>query len=131
MIADQGGIIIRIRYTKPGAYVINDQNGNLIKYNEWDKNIKAPALIRGETSECGENRYVGVVNIFEFYIKKGCTLYVNPIDSIQAAVRLNWTLDGFYAQGGTTKFVDRLAASLGIHASNIKIVSVYEGSVVV
>jgi hypothetical protein len=40
-------------------------------------------------------------------------------------------MEGFFAAGGTTKFVDRLAASLGIHASNIKIVSVYEGSVVV
>lgn len=37
----------------------------------------------------------------------------------------------FYADGGTTKFVDRLAASLGIHASTIKIVSVYQGSVIV
>ena len=83
LIADQGGMIIRIRYTKPGAYVINDQNGNLIKHNEWDKNIKGPALIKGDTtSDCGENRYVGVVNIFEFYLKKDCTLYVNPIDSI-------------------------------------------------
>ena len=56
---------------------------------------------------------------------------MEPIDSIQASVRLNWTMEGFFAAGGTTKFVDRLAASLGIHASNIKIVSVYEGSVVV
>jgi hypothetical protein len=68
---------------------------------------------------------VGVVNIFEFFLKPGCTLFVEPIDSIQAAVRLSWTMDAFYAAGGTTKFVDRLAASLGIHASNIKIVSVY------
>jgi hypothetical protein len=40
-------------------------------------------------------------------------------------------MEGFFAKGGTTYFVDRLAASLGIHASNIKIVSVYQGSVVV
>lgn len=40
-------------------------------------------------------------------------------------------MNEFYADGGTTKFVDRLAASLGIHASTIKIVSVYQGSVVV
>jgi len=44
---------------------------------------------------------------------------------------MDWTLDAFFAAGGTTKFVDRLAASLGIHASNIKIVSVYQGSVIV
>ncbi len=126
---------IRIRYTKPGAYVIKDTNGKLIKHNEWDNNLKQPGLIKGEKTPggavCGENRYMGVVNILEFYIKAGCELRVEPIDSIYASVRMNWTLDGFYAQGGTTQFVDRLAASLGIHASNIKIVSVYTGSVVV
>ena len=40
-------------------------------------------------------------------------------------------MDEFFADGGTTTFADRLAASLGIHASQIKVVSVYEGSVVV
>ena len=36
----------------------------------------------------------------------------------------------FFSNGGTTKFVDRVAGSLGIHASTIKVVSVYDGSVV-
>ena len=44
---------------------------------------------------------------------------------------MQWTMDAFFADGGTTTFADRLAASLGIHASQIKVVSVYEGSVVV
>lgn len=35
------------------------------------------------------------------------------------------------SNGGTTKFIDRVAGSLGIHASTIKVVSVYEGSLVV
>ena len=37
----------------------------------------------------------------------------------------------FFSNGGTTSFMDRVAGSLGIHASTIKIVSVYEGSLVV
>jgi hypothetical protein len=37
----------------------------------------------------------------------------------------------FFKDGGTTKFVDRIAASLGIKAANVKVVSVYQGSVVV
>jgi len=45
-------------------------------------------------------------------------------------LRLEWTLGEFYSSGGTTKFVDRLAASLGIPAYSIKIVSVYQGSVI-
>ena len=44
---------------------------------------------------------------------------------------MEWTEAEFFANGGTTTFIDRVAASLGIHASTIKIVSVYEGSLVV
>lgn len=40
-------------------------------------------------------------------------------------------MDAFFSNGGTTSFMDRIAGSLGIHASTIKIVSVYEGSLVV
>lgn len=46
-------------------------------------------------------------------------------------VRMEWTLAEFYSDGGTTRFVDRLAASLGIDSYRIKTVAVYEGSVVV
>jgi hypothetical protein len=41
---------------------------------------------------------------------------------------MEWTEEEFFANGGTTAFIDRLSASLGIHASTIKVVSVYEGS---
>ena len=40
-------------------------------------------------------------------------------------------MKSFYDAGGTTTFVDRLASVLGIHASEIKVVSVYEGSLIV
>lgn len=46
-------------------------------------------------------------------------------------VRMEWTQKEFFSNGGTTAFVDRVAGSLGIHASTIKVVSVYEGSLVV
>lgn len=43
---------------------------------------------------------------------------------------MNWTMAEFFSDGGTTRFVDRLASSLGIPSYRIKVVSVYEGSVV-
>lgn len=46
-------------------------------------------------------------------------------------VRMEQSLDKFFNEGGTTKFVDRLTSSLGIDPSTVKIVSVYEGSLVV
>lgn len=40
-------------------------------------------------------------------------------------------MNEFFSNGGTTQFIDRVSGSLGIHASTIKVVSVYEGSLVV
>jgi len=72
---------------------------------------------------------VGVDNILQFAITYGCTLTVTPLNAILVRVRLDWTLAEFYADGGANKFVDRLASSLDIHPSTIKVVSVYYGSV--
>lgn len=58
-------------------------------------------------------------------------MQIQPRNAIQTLVRMEWTLEAFFAEGGTTKFVDRLAGALGIHASTMKVVSVFEGSVVV
>lgn len=89
-------------------------------------------MIKGDRGGyCGENRYLGVVNVLEFYLSRNCNITIEPIDSIQTSVRLNWTLSEFFKDGGTTKFVDRVAASLGIKPANIKVVSVYQGSVFV
>jgi len=53
------------------------------------------------------------------------------VDSISTSIRLQWTVSEFYASGGSTTFCDRMAASLGIQAADIKVVSVYQGSVIV
>jgi len=84
-----------------------------------------------KTKGCGENRFVGIENYLEFYITPGCDIIIEPRDAIMTKVRMEWTMAEFFADGGTTRFVDRLAASLGISASRIKTVAVYEGSVVV
>jgi len=60
-----------------------------------------------------------------------CLIEVKPVDAIMSNVRMQWTMDEFYAAGGVTSFVDRVAGSLGIHASQMKVVAVYTGSVVV
>lgn len=84
-----------------------------------------------KTKGCGENRFVGVENFLDFWLEPGCDLIIEPKDSIMAKVRMDWTLAEFYSEGGTTRFVDRLAASLGISAHRVKVVAIYEGSTVV
>lgn len=97
--------------------------------NQWDETERMYGSIKQDF--CGENRYIGVKNILEFYLTEGCTLEIRPRDAIQTMVRLEWTMNEFFAGGGTTKFIDRVAGSLGIHASTIKVVSVYDGSLVI
>ncbi len=100
-----------------------------MKENEWETSIGAPAEI-SRYPKCGEWRFIGVENILEFYIAtKDCEIHVVPKDSIRSRIRMSWTLAEFYADGGTTRFVDRLAASLGIDSSSIQVTAVYEGSV--
>lgn len=60
-----------------------------------------------------------------------CLIEIKPVDAILSNVRMSWTMDEFYAQGGPTSFIDRVSAALGIHASQMKVVAVYTGSVVV
>jgi hypothetical protein len=74
--------------------MIKDANDREIVANVWDNSIQGPGLIKGDRGGfCGENRYVGVVNILEFYLTKGCTIFIQPIDSIQSTVRMNWTMN--------------------------------------
>jgi hypothetical protein len=123
------GMTIKIAY--PGAEARQvEKDGKVIEYNAWDSEIPPTGMYSPVTqARCGENRFVGVKNILEFYIDANCELQVAPREAIQTSVRLEWTKDEFFSNGGTTAFVDRLCAALGIHASTVKVVSVYEGSV--
>lgn len=104
-------------------------NDNKYEPNEFDEDIGAQGEIKKDF--CGENRYRGLEKILEFYLEAGCQIKISDVQTIQTAVRLDINIDDFFSGGGVTSFTDNIAGALGIHASNIKIVSVYEGSVVV
>lgn len=122
-------MFIRIDYPKAGHYWVLNSAGNRIEGNDLDSETHyAKAISR---STCGENRWVQVENVLEFWIESGCELYLEPRDSIQGIVRLDWTMEEFFADGGgTSKFIDRFAASLGIHISRFKVAGVRSGSVI-
>ena len=122
------GIKIKIPYPNAGSYQIK-VNGNLVKPTGWDETVGRNKPLAKQ--KCGENRFVGIENFLEFYLTKDCKLTVSPLDAIKTKVRMEWTLEAFYAEGGVTRFADRIAASLGIDASRVKTVAVYEGSVIV
>jgi hypothetical protein len=130
MVSQNSALEMIVRIAYPGAesrQIIKD--GKRVDMNQWDEVERGYGAIT--RSFCGENRYIGVKNILEFYLTQGCKLQIAPRNAIQTMVRMEWTVDEFFDNGGTTQFVDRVAGSLGIHASTIKVVSVYTGSLVV
>lgn len=64
-------------------------------------------------------------------MENNCQVFIKPRDAIQLAVRLEFTLEEFFAKGGVTTFTDRMAANLGVHKADLKVVQVYEGSTIV
>ena len=125
--------VVTIRYNAAGAYMLQDAQRQPIMPTDWDKAAATWAAPTGRY--CGEWRYEGILNRLQFYIENfndnGCVLYIVPRDAIMLGIRLEFTMDEFWADGGIVSFADRMAAVLDIHAADIKVVSVYEGSTVV
>ena len=123
------GTLLKIRYPDAGAYKIYNEMQELVNPTDWDYTTETWAVPTGK--ECGESRYVGVENFLEFWIEPGCTVYVYPRDAIMVAIRLEWTLKEFFEEDSIGKFTDRMAAVLGIHKADLKVVQVFEGSVII
>lgn len=122
-------MLVTIRYPDAGAYKVYNSDKTLAIPTDWDYELERWAEPTGQY--CGENRYEGVWNTLQFWIEPGCTLYVAPRDAIMLAIRLEWTVKEFFEEKSVGIFTDRMSAALGIHAADMKIVQVYEGSVVV
>lgn len=127
--ADSGGMKLKIPYPNAGAYQVY-ANGDLKDMTPWDPAIGKPASLT-KNKGCGENRFVGIENFLEFYLTADCEIIIEPLDQIYSKVRLSWTLEEFYADGGVNTFTDRVAGALGIDAWRIRTVAVYEGSVII
>lgn len=131
--ADKGTVKIKIPYPNAGSYVVfAEENGKSTEkaYTPWNNTLGRHSELT-KYEGCGENRFVGVENFLEFTIDPDCTIEIKPKDSIMSSVRLDWTMAEFYADNGVVSFTDRVAAALGIHASQIKVVAVYTGSVII
>lgn len=100
------------------------------KESDWDNKLGSRGELSGEKG-CGEYRFIPIKNILEFILTTNCEVKVGPKDSIASSVRLAWTLNEFYADGGVVSFADRVASALGVPAYSIKVVAVYQGSVIV
>ena len=123
------GFLVTIDYPNAGAYQLYNEDNNPIQPTDWDNTQQNWAEV--SKTSCGEWRFLGVENRLQFFIDPGCELTVYPRDAIMLGIRMEFTLAEFWEEGGVVTFVDRMAAVLGIHRADIKIVQVYEGSTVI
>ena len=56
---------------------------------------------------------------------------IKILNSVRVNNRLNISINDFYKNLGTAKYIDATAAVLGIHPSTIKIVGIREGSTII
>lgn len=68
--------MLSVPYFNAGSYAI-EVDGNVVEGTPWDEAQGTPANLT-KTKGCGENRYLAVVNILQFYITAGCEVKVKP-----------------------------------------------------
>lgn len=112
--------MISIKYPDSGAYKIYNEDKTLAIPTDWNYDLEQWGKPTGKY--CGENRYLGVFNILQFWLEPGCTLYVYPRDAIMLAIRLEWTVKSFFSEKSIGRFTDRMSAVLGIHKADLKVV---------
>jgi hypothetical protein len=83
--------------------------------------------------ECGRNSFNNIKNEITFIVTNdpGCVVGVKQLNSIKMNTRIEVTIQEFISTSGPTKLINNLAATLGIDTSQIKIVGLREGSVII
>jgi len=123
-------ITAQFGYTQPQSVRITDKNGNIVKQTIFQTNV---GYTMQPTDPCGTNTFS--IDDRKVTIKltgeDSCELKTSVINSIQASVRYDMTVEEFFAKDGPTEFIDRIAAILNINPASIRIVEVRKGSAIV
>ena len=126
---EESGMIVKIRYTEPKTVIVLINNlyvvKPLVKKNDIFK-------IGNYAYNCGDNRWnIGeTLYSIEFYISNAptCHLYLKQVNSIQLSLRLNVTVEEFYAVGGPNEMIYNIAALMKISPDQIRITNLTPGS---
>jgi hypothetical protein len=120
--------ILKQRYTKP----------NIVRVTLDDGTIKTPVIPRDDNpitaaSNCGDYAWIPADQTIVFKItgSDSCILRTEVTNGVQLSVRYDIDIDEFFNLDGPTKFIDRVAAVLGLDLTRIRVVSVRRGSVIV
>jgi len=123
---DTDYVLVNIHYTQGTAVLVKDKSGNDIKPKILGPNEDASFT----SATCGAFTYQPSSAFITVKItgSTDCvpTLYVS--NTVYANVRYPMTVDEFYSVDGATKFIDNIAAVLGIPSYKIRVVSIDRSS---
>ena len=64
-------------------------------------------------------------------MNKNCSVSLVRLPAVLSTMKLQTKMKIFFSNGGSTRFRDRIAKSMGLKKDQIKVTSVTEGSVIV
>eukprot|EP00744_Colponema_vietnamica_P007563 GILI01010870.1.p1 GENE.GILI01010870.1~~GILI01010870.1.p1 ORF type:complete len:738 (+),score=179.47 GILI01010870.1:37-2214(+) len=79
----------------------------------------------------GTNRYWPLDRQISVVLKGTDFVLLRVVNTVQVSLRMDTNLNDFFDNDGESKFIFRLALSLGISADRIKVVDIRQGSVIV
>jgi hypothetical protein len=142
--------IVTVDYQKAANYWVYVGGNNAermiqasrVRPNEFNKDLGQQGRVSGTApnQKCGSNRWISIKNQLTFRIddtydnngvQEKCRIWIKHRDAVVGNVRLEWTLTEFFSNGGDSVFADRMASTLDIHPSRIRVVGVMAGSVIV
>lgn len=81
---------------------------------------------------CGYNYYNKDEQSIQFVLQGAdCEILVKLVDVVSVNAKLDMNFDDFFKNDGPTRFIDNMAAYLGIDPSKIKIAKIVPGSVII
>ena len=121
-------VVVAIYYQDPAALNV---------YRWSDNSLISPLGYSGKsliecslTSSHGANQWYANDHIFQFVLRTEEPLYIAKSSSVTINMEMDMDINYFFANGGTSSFIDRFAAMLKIPSYRIRIANVAVGSVI-
>ena len=125
-------VIVKVFFPIKNSIRVNVKGQTIDPITILDQNAEDPLL--GLTDVCGSNKFYYKDQTLDFVLNgdPDCLPRITVTNSIQLHVKFNMSIAKFFEMDGKTKFIDRVCTLLEIDDySRVKIVGIYEGSVII
>jgi hypothetical protein len=103
-VAGTPGFLVTIQYQTPKPFYVTDDFGNPIAEQPYDPVTAGPSP---PDEVCGSWRFEGAAtNRLQFWMEPGCKIKIKQQEGVELGIRLQFTLEEFFNNGGITVFID-------------------------